>query len=165
MAKLIYSSISSLDGYVADAEGNFDWSVPDDEVHRFVNDLERRIGTFLYGRRMYEVMRAWETHSPDNDEPSAEQEFAKVWQVADKIVYSKSLDKVSTHRTRLEREFDPQAVQHMKSAAARDISVSGPTLAGQGAEARAGRRVSPVPLPRRGRRRHASATRQCPAGA
>jgi dihydrofolate reductase len=131
MAKLIYSAISSLDGYVADAEGNFDWSVPDDEVHRFVNHLERRIGTFLYGRRMYEVMRAWETYPPDNDEPSAEQEFAKVWQVADKIVYSKSLDKVSTRRTRLEREFDPQAVQHMKSAAARDISVSGPTLAGQ----------------------------------
>jgi dihydrofolate reductase len=131
MAKLIYGAISSLDGYVADAEGNFDWSVPDDEVHRFVNDLERSIGTYLYGRRMYEVMRYWETAPTGNREPSAEQEYAKIWQAADKIIYSKSLEGVSTARTRIEREFDPNAVQHLKAAAARDISVSGPTLAAQ----------------------------------
>jgi hypothetical protein len=114
MAKLIYGAISSLDGYVADAEGNFDWSVPDDEVHRFVNDLERSIGTYLYGRRMYEVMRYWETAPTGNREPSAEQEYAKIWQAADKIIYSKSLEGVSTARTRIEREFDPNAVQHLK---------------------------------------------------
>jgi dihydrofolate reductase len=131
MAKLIYGAISSLDGYVADAEGNFDWSVPDDEVHRFVNDLERSIGTYLYGRRMYEVMRYWETAPTGNREPSAEQEYAKIWQAADKIIYSKSLEGVSTARTRIEREFDPNAVQQLKAAAARDISVSGPTLAAQ----------------------------------
>jgi len=131
MSQLLYAAISSLDGYVADAEGNFDWSAPDDEVHRFVNDLQRTIGTYLYGRRMYEVMRYWETHPTDNGEPSVGQEFAKLWQVADKIVYSKSLEKVSTLRTRLEREFNPEAIQHMKAAADRDIAVSGPTLAGQ----------------------------------
>jgi dihydrofolate reductase len=131
MAKLIYAAISSLDGYVADADGNFDWSTPDEEVHRFVNDLERTTGTYLYGRRMYEVMRPWETHPTDDDQPSAGQEFAKIWQVADKIVYSTTLDKVSTLRTRLEREFDPEAIRQMKSAAVRDIAVSGPTLAGQ----------------------------------
>jgi dihydrofolate reductase len=131
MAKLIYAAISSLDGYVADADGNFDWSAPDEEVHRFVNDLERAIGTYLYGRRMYEVMRYWETAPTGNGEPSAGQEFAKIWRVADKIVYSTTLDKVSTLRTRLEREFDPEAIRQMKSAAVRDIAVSGPTLAAQ----------------------------------
>jgi dihydrofolate reductase len=131
MAKLIYAAISSLDGYVADADGNFDWSEPDQEVHRFVNDLQRGIGTYLYGRRMYDVMRYWETASTGNGEPSAGQEFAKIWQVADKIVYSTTLDKVSTLRTRLEREFDPEAIRQMKSAAARDIAASGPTLAGR----------------------------------
>jgi dihydrofolate reductase len=131
MAKLIYAAISSLDGYVADAEGKFDWSAPDQEVHRFVNDLERPIGTHLYGRRMYEVMRYWETAPTGNDEPSAEQEYAKIWQTADKIVYSKSLERASTGKTRIEREFDPEAIQQFKAAAARDISVSGPTLAAQ----------------------------------
>jgi dihydrofolate reductase len=131
MAKLIYSAISSLDGYVADAEGKFDWSVPDEEVHKFVNDLERPIGTYLYGRRMYEVMRYWETAPTDNGEPSAEQEYARIWQAADKIIYSRSLEDVSTVRTRIEREFDPDAVQQLKAAAAHDVSVSGPTLAGQ----------------------------------
>jgi dihydrofolate reductase len=131
MAKLIYSAISSLDGYVADSEGNFDWSMPSDEVHRFVNDLERSIGTYLLGRRMYEVMRYWETASTGNGEPSAEQEFAKLWQAADKIIYSRSLEQVSTTRTRLEREFEPGAIQQMKADASRDIAVSGPTLAGQ----------------------------------
>jgi dihydrofolate reductase len=131
MAKLIYTAISSLDGYVADAEGNFDWSVPDEEVHRFVNDLERPIGTHLYGRRMYEVMRYWETAPTGNGEPSAGQVYAKIWQTADKIVYSKSLERASTGKTRIEREFDPEAIQQLKAAAARDISVSGPTLAAQ----------------------------------
>jgi dihydrofolate reductase len=131
MAKLIYSAISSLDGYVADAEGNFDWSVPDPEVHRFVNDLERSIGTYLYGRRMYQVMRYWETAPTGNGEPSAEQDYAKIWQAADKIIYSNSLENISTVRTRIEREFDPKAVQQLKAAEGRDISVSGPTLAAQ----------------------------------
>ena len=131
MAKLIYAAISSLDGYVADAEGNFDWSAPDDEVHRFVNELERPIGTYLYGRRMYEVMRYWETAPTGNDKPSAGQEYAKIWQAADKIIYSKSLEQVSSARTRIEREFDPQAIQQLKAAATRDVSVSGPTLAAQ----------------------------------
>jgi dihydrofolate reductase len=131
MAKLIYAAISSLDGYVADSEGNFDWGMPSDEVHRFVNDLERGIGTYLYGRRMYEVMRYWETAPTGNGETSAEQEFAEIWQDADKIIYSRSLEQVSTARTRLEREFDPRAIRQLKADASRDIAVSGPTLAGQ----------------------------------
>jgi dihydrofolate reductase len=126
MAKLIYSAITSLDGYVADSEGNFDWSAPDDEVHSFVNNLERQIGTYLYGRRMYEVMRYWETAPTATDEPSAGQDYAQIWQAADKIVYSRSLEKVSTASTRIEREFDPQAIQDMKADATRDISVGGP---------------------------------------
>lgn len=131
MAKLIYAAISSLDGYVADSEGNFDWSMPSEEVHRFVNNLERRIGTYLYGRRMYEVMRYWETASTGNGEPSAGQEFAKMWQATDKIIYSRSLENVSTARTKLEREFDPAVIGRMKADASRDIAVSGPTIAGQ----------------------------------
>ena len=131
MAKLIYAAISSLDGYVADSEGNFDWSMPSEEVHRFVNNLERRIGTYLYGRRMYEVMRYWETVSTGNGEPSAGQEFAKMWQATDKIIYSRSLENVSTARTKLEREFDPAVIRRMKVDASRDIAVSGPTIAGQ----------------------------------
>ena len=131
MAKLIYGAISSVDGYVADAEGNFDWSAPNDEVHRFVNELERPIGTYLYGRRMYEVMRYWETAPTGNGMPSAEQEYAKIWQTADKIIYSKRLEQVSSARTRIERAFDPQAIQQLKAAATRDVSVSGPTLAVQ----------------------------------
>src|SRR4029453_18875466 len=129
MAKLIYSAITSLDGYVADSEGNFDWSAPDDEVHSFVNNLERPIGTYLYGRRMYEVMRYWETAPTGSGEPSAGQEYAQIWNAADKIVYSKSLEQVSTANTRLEREFDPHAIGEMKAAATRDISLGGPTLA------------------------------------
>ena len=131
MAKLIYSAISSLDGYVADSDGNFDWSMPDEEVHRFVNGLERDIGIYLYGGRLYEVMRYWETAPTGNGEPSAEQEFAKTWQAADKIIYSRTLDKVATARTRLEHAFDVQAIQQLKATATRDIAVSGPTLAAQ----------------------------------
>ena len=131
MAKLIFAAITSLDGYVADADGNFDWSMPSEEVHRFVNNLEAGIGTYLYGRRMYEVMRYWETASTGNGEQSAEQEFAKLWQRADKIIYSRSLDEVSTARTKLEREFDPEAIRQMKADVTRDIAVSGPTLAAE----------------------------------
>ena len=131
MAKLIFAAITSLDGYVADADGNFDWSMPSEEVHRFVNNLEAGIGTYLYGRRMYEVMRYWETASTGNGEQSAEQEFAKLWLRADKIIYSRSLDEVSTASTRLEREFDAEAIRQMKADVTRDIAVSGPTLAAE----------------------------------
>ena len=131
MAKLIFAAITSLDGYVADADGNFDWSMPSEEVHRFVNNLEAGIGTYLYGRRMYEVMRYWETASTGNGEQSAEQEYAKLWQGTDKIIYSRSLDEVSTARTRLERAFDPEAIRQMKADVTRDIAISGPTLAAE----------------------------------
>jgi dihydrofolate reductase len=123
---LIYSAIASLDGYVADADGDFGWAFPDEEVHAFVNELERPIGTYLYGRRMYEVMAAWETL--DDEHPVA-RDFAKLWRAADKIVYSRTLAKVSTARTRIERAFDPVAVRALKAEAARDLSVGGPELA------------------------------------
>jgi len=129
MAKLIYSAITSLDGYVADENGKFDWAAPDEEVHRFVNDLERPIGTYLYGRRLYEVMRYWETADGATD-PFA-QEYAEIWQAADKIVYSRTLEAVSSVTTRIEREFDPEAVRQLKAAARRDVSVGGPELAAQ----------------------------------
>jgi dihydrofolate reductase len=122
----MYSVIASLDGYVADADGRFDWSVPDDEVHAFVNDLERPVGTYLYGRRMYEVMAAWETM--DADEP-LQRDFAAIWRTADKVVYSRTLETVSTPRTRLERDFDAAAVQRLKESAGSDISIGGPGLA------------------------------------
>jgi dihydrofolate reductase len=131
MAKLIYSAIASLDGYVADEDGNFDWSAPDEEVHSFVNDLERRVGTYLLGRRMYEVMVVWETPHTFVGQSPAMQDFAEVWQAADKIVYSKTLESASSARTRIERDFDPEAVRELKAAAARDISVGGPELAAQ----------------------------------
>ena len=102
MAKLIYSAITSLDGYVADEDGNFDWAPPDEEVHAFVNDLERPVGTYLYGRRMYEVMVAWETMHTLADQPPFIYDFAEIWQAADKIVYSKTLETVSSARTRIE---------------------------------------------------------------
>jgi dihydrofolate reductase len=135
IAKLIYSAIASLDGYVADEEGNFDWAAPDEEVHRFVNDLERPVGTYLYGRRMYEVMSSWETAPVDADQPAVVRDFAQIWQAADKIVYSKTLETVSTARTRLERDLDPEAIRVLKATAARDISVGGPELAAQAIEA------------------------------
>jgi dihydrofolate reductase len=131
MAKLIYSAITSLDGYVADSDGNFDWAVPDEEVHTFVNDLERPVGTYLYGRRMYEVMVGWETAHNLADQRPVMQDFAEIWQAADKIVYSKTLDTVSSARTRIERDFDPEAVRQLKAQAGRDITVGGPDLAAQ----------------------------------
>jgi dihydrofolate reductase len=130
MAKLVYSAIASLDGYVADADGNFDWAAPGEEVHAFVNDLERPIGTYLYGRRMYEVMAVWQTLSVD-DEPPVMRDFAELWRAADKIVYSRTLDDVATPKTRLEREFDPEAVRRLKDTAASDLGVGGPGLAAQ----------------------------------
>jgi dihydrofolate reductase len=135
MAKLIYSAITSLDGYVADEEGNFDWAAPDDEVHSFVNDLERPVGTYLYGRRMYEVMRAWETMDTGPDQPPVVRDFAAIWQAADKIVYSKTLETASSARTRIERDFDPEAVRQLKASAGRDLTVGGPDFAAQAIKA------------------------------
>jgi dihydrofolate reductase len=134
MVKLIYSAIASLDGYVADENDNFDWAVPDDEVHAVVNDLERSVGTYLYGRRMYEVMVAWETLT-DAAPPPLMRDFAAIWQAADKVVYSKTLETVSGARTRIERAFDPEAIHQMKARAERDITVGGPDLAGQALKA------------------------------
>ena len=131
MARLIYSGITSLDGYIADQDGKFDWSVPDAEVHTFVNDLERPIGTYLYGRRMYEVMVCWETAPVGADQPAFARDFARIWQAADKIVYSTTLETVSSARTRIERQFDPAVVRQLKAAAGPDISVAGPDLAAQ----------------------------------
>ena len=131
MAKLIYSGITSLDGYVADADGNFDWSAPDAEVHAFVNDLERPVGTYLFGRRMYEVMAYWETAHLVADQPQVIRDFTGIWQAADKVVYSTTLEKASTARTRIERRFDPEAVRLLKASSGRDISVGGPGLASQ----------------------------------
>ena len=131
MARLIYSVITSLDGYVADEDGNFDWSAPDEEVHTFVNTLQRPVGTYLYGRRMYEVMVYWETAHKFPDPPDFIREFTHIWQAADKVVYSRTLKTVSSARTRIERDFDPETVRQMKAAARRDISVSGPELAAQ----------------------------------
>ena len=134
MARLIYSAITSLDGYVADEDGNFDWAAPTEEVHTFVNDLERPVGTYLYGRRMYEVMVAWETMSLA-DQPPVVRDFAEIWRAADKVVYSGTLGAVSSARTRIERDFDPEAVRQMKVSAERDITVGGPDLAAQAIKA------------------------------
>ena len=131
MAKLIYSAITSLDGYVADADGNFDWAEPDEEVHAFVNDLERPVGTYLYGRRMYETMVYWENPPGIADQSPVFQDYTEIWQAADKVVFSRTLETVSSARTRIERDFDPEAVRRMKAAADRDISVGGPGLAAQ----------------------------------
>lgn len=130
MAKLIYSAITSLDGYIEDEDGKFDWSAPDAEVHTFVNDLERPIGTYLYGRRMYDVMVAWETLALA-DQPPFMRDFAEIWRAAEKIVYSRTLVTVSSARTRIERDFDPDALRALKSSAGRDITVGGPELAAQ----------------------------------
>jgi dihydrofolate reductase len=128
VAKLVYSAIASLDGFVEDEDGKFDWAAPGPEVHAFINELERPVGTYLYGRRMYETMRAWETIS---DPAPHMRDFAEIWRAADKVVYSRGLDAVSTARTRREHDFDPEAVRALKATADRDISVGGPELAGQ----------------------------------
>lgn len=134
MAKLIYVTIASIDGYIADRTGNFDWAAPDEEVHSFVNDLVRPVGTHLYGRRMYEVMRVWESLSLAG-EPDCIRDFAEIWRAADKIVYSRTLEAPSGARTRIERVFDPGAVRQLKADASRDLSVGGPELAAGAFEA------------------------------
>ena len=129
MAKLIYAAIASLDGYVADEDGRFDWAAPDDEVHAFVNELERPIGTYLYGRQMYETMVFWET-AGEADEPSVFRDYAEIWRAAEKVVYSRRLQTVSSARTRIEREFDRDAVRRLKQSSGTDITVGGSELAG-----------------------------------
>jgi dihydrofolate reductase len=132
MAQLIYSAIASLDGYTEDKDGKFDWAAPDEQVHAFVNELERPVGTYLYGRRMYETMVPWETMS---DPAPVTRDYTEIWQAADKVVYSKTLASAASERTRIERDFDPDAVRQLKAAADRDISVGGPTLAAVAIEA------------------------------
>ena len=129
MAKLIYSAIASLDGYVEDAQGTFTWAAPDEEVHTFVNDLERSVGTYLYGRRMYETMVFWETPRPD--ESAAFRDYAEIWQAAEKVVFSRTLQTVSSARTRIEADFDHDAVRQLKESARSDVTVGGAELAGQ----------------------------------
>lgn len=129
MAKLIYSAICSLDLYVNDAGGSFAWAAPDEQVHAFVNEQERPLGTYLLGRRMYETLRVWDTLGSEPGSPDAIREFGSIWRSADKVVYSAGLGAVATRRTRLEREFDPAAVRAMVDAAERDVSVGGATLA------------------------------------
>jgi dihydrofolate reductase len=131
VGKLIYSAIASLDGYVEDEHGKFDWAAPDHEVHAFVNDLERPVGTYLYGRRMYETMVYWETVSTGGDQSAVVRDYAGIWRAAEKIVYSRTLSTPSSARTRVERDFDPAAIQELKKSSASDISVGGAELAGQ----------------------------------
>ena len=135
MARLLYMAITSLDGYVADDKGNYEWCMPDDEVFRFVNDFERPVGTYLYGRRLYEEMTGWETAHTRAGQPPLMLDFAQIWQAADKVVYSRSLEAVSTARTRIERNFDPEAVRQMKAQAERDLTVGGANLAAQAMKA------------------------------
>ena len=129
MARLTYTSIASLDGYVADADGDFSWAEPDEEVHRYVNQQEEGVGTYLYGRRLYETMAVWETDDWLADEPPLLHDYARIWRAADKVVYSTTLESVSTSRTRLERSFDPAAVRQLLDEADREVGVGGPTLA------------------------------------
>ena len=132
MAKLIYSALASLDGYVEDQSGGFEWAAPDEEVHAFVNDLERPVGTYLYGRRMYETMGYWETDEASAEgQPAVIRDFAAIWRAAEKVVFSRSLEDVSSERTRIERSFEPEAVRRMKESAERDLGVGGSELAAQ----------------------------------
>jgi dihydrofolate reductase len=128
MGRLIYSALASLDGYVEDEQGNFDWAAPDEEVHAFVNELERPIGTYLYGRRMYETMVYWET---DHDEAPVAEDYGEIWRSADKIVYSRTLQTVSSEKTRIEREFDAAGIRQLKEASQFDLSIGGAELAGR----------------------------------
>jgi dihydrofolate reductase len=130
MAKLIYSAISSLDGYFEDAAGQFDWAAPDEEVHAFVNELERPIGTYLYGRRMYETMVFWETANTEANESGAFRDYAGIWRAAEKIVYSRTLQTPSSARTRIERALEPDAVRELKRSSKADITIGGGELAG-----------------------------------
>lgn len=129
MGQLTYSMITSLDGYIADRDGRFDWAEPDDELHTFITDVSTPVGTYLYGRRMYETMVYWETAHTEPDQPDFVLDWARVWQAADKVVYSSTLDHVASARTRLEREFDPNVVRELKATTEHDLSVEGPGLA------------------------------------
>ncbi len=129
MARLVYAAIASLDGYVADARGRFDWCAPDTEVHAFVNDLMRPIGTHLFGRRMYDVLAVWETIDTGRQQPEEVRDYARIWRAADKIVYSRTLDAVHTQRTTLERELDLDALRDLTRSSASDLSIGGPSLA------------------------------------
>lgn len=131
MARLVYLAIASLDGYVEDASGSFDWAAPDEEVHAFVNELAQPIGTYLYGRRMFETMAYWETASTGDDVSPPERDFARIWRAADKVVHSRTLAAPTTTRTRLERRFDPEDVRRLVGSASSDVSVGGADLAGQ----------------------------------
>jgi dihydrofolate reductase len=131
MVKLVYSALTSLDGFYADENGGFDWATPNPDVFEFVNDLERDVGTYLYGRRMYDTMVYWEDFAAASDELACVRDFADIWRAADKIVYSTSLGTVASTKTRIERDFDPASVRQMKETAARDISIGGPNLASQ----------------------------------
>src|SRR4051812_16260624 len=131
MGKLVYAAIVSLDGYVNDESGGFDWAAPDEEVHQFVNDLERPIGTYLYGRRMYDVMSYWATAEAESGESSAAQDYAVIWRAADKVVYSRTLAGPMTPRTRVEPHFDPEQVRELVAAADHDVSIGGATLGGE----------------------------------
>ena len=129
MAHLIYSAISSLDGYIEDTEGRFDWAAPDEEVHRFINDLEQRAGTYLLGRRMYETMMVWETDPSLAAYSPYSRDYAEIWQAANKIVYSKTLASASTRKTQIERNFNPEAIKQLKKTVQHDILIGGPELA------------------------------------
>jgi len=131
VAKLIYGAIASLDGYTEDESGGFGWAAPDEEVHAFVNDRERSVGTYLYGRRMYETMRYWETNPSGEDESQVTRDYAEIWRAADKVVYSTTLEAASTARTRIEHDFDAEAMPTLKASTDRDISIGGPELAAQ----------------------------------
>lgn len=130
MGKLIYSMITSLDGYVADEDGTFDWAVPDEEVLEAINRDTENVSTYLYGRRMYQMMRVWETDPAVAAQSPRSQDFASIWMRADKVVYSTTLPEVDTARTRLEPRFDPAEVRRLKAEAEGDLTVDGPTLAG-----------------------------------
>jgi len=135
MARLCYSMIASLDGYIEDANGEFQWGTPDEEVMQFINDRERSVGTYLYGRRMYETMLFWETAPLTESEPAVVRDWTRMWRSADKVVYSRTLNSASSDKTRLERTFDPEAVRQLKTTSSRDLSVAGPELAGHAIEA------------------------------
>ncbi len=131
MASLIYSTIASLDGYIADEDGNFAWAAPDEEVHAFINDLARPVGTYLLGRRMYDVLEYWDDPPALEQEPSVIRDFTEIWRAADKVVYSRTLAEARTARTRISRDFDPDAIQELKAQSDRDLSIGGPELAHQ----------------------------------
>jgi dihydrofolate reductase len=129
MARLIYSVIASLDGYIEDEQGKFEWAEPDSEVHAFVNEVERPVGTYLYGRRMYETMVYWETVSTGPEQTAPSRDYAQIWRSADKVVYSRTLQAPHSARTRIERDFEPAAISALKESSARDVTVGGAGLA------------------------------------